>query len=231
MICAHRCAVGREEWAEAERWARQLSQRYPDDLWPAWYIDCKWNGRGDVEEARALCEWYIGLFEGSPRFAEEFGQFYLLSDEPRKAFDRFESVSRERMSGYATFQLVLSAAEVGRSDVRDKTLELICRDYKAKEPGLTRLFEMYRDMLARGDEGRLDLEAVDRLIAKESPKSRGRLELATARILATRGDRENAAVHLNRCVDSPDPDRWARVIARDMLRRWGLYKDPGVTNP
>ena len=37
MICAQNCAEGRKDWKEAEKWARELSERYRSEAWDRWY--------------------------------------------------------------------------------------------------------------------------------------------------------------------------------------------------
>ena len=54
MVCAEHCAEGREDWQEAEGYARGITQRYPEGSWGKWFLFCKRTGHGDLRVRPSL---------------------------------------------------------------------------------------------------------------------------------------------------------------------------------
>lgn len=80
LICASRCAEGREEWDHAERFIQLMSERYESSA-DDWYFWCIRTGTGSIDKARALAE------KGWSKFVEPYHSGAIWSLASKKIVD------------------------------------------------------------------------------------------------------------------------------------------------
>lgn len=220
MQCAHRCAEGNKDWDRAEFWIRNITERYTRSGWARWYLFCVQSGHGNAAEAQAFTEQYIAAVGANPSVidTEAVGFFHVLSGQPKRALDDFRQSVKERNIISSVMQVVLVADELHDEALRDATLKALCTERQKDAPKTVAAFQMFRDALAQGATGKIDLEAADKLIASTAEDGRGNIEYFVAYFLMNRGDRKNAATYFERASASPQTYFWMKAIATATLR-------------
>lgn len=220
MLCAHRCAEGNKDWDRAEFWIRNLSERYPQNSWASWYLHCVKSGHGNTTEAQAFTEQYIASVGQNPSVieTEAVGFFHVCSGQPKRALDDFQRAVKQSNAISSLMQVALVADELQDQALRDSALKTLCTERQKEAPKTVAAFQLFRDALAEGKSGKLDLEAADKLIASTLEQGRGNIEYFVGYFLMNRGDRANAAKYFERASASTQTYFWMKTIATAAVR-------------
>src|SRR5262249_1335189 len=148
---------------------------------------------------------------------------HLLNGDHAKALACFQSVKGDETFPAALYYAALTADALGTPKLRDESLERPATDPRCRTMATAKLCPMFREVIAQGDKGRIDLAALDKLVAQVPDERRGNVLFNVGWFLALHGPTAAAEDYLKRCVDSRETYFWYRTAAIDALR-----KLPGV---
>jgi tetratricopeptide (TPR) repeat protein len=220
MECASVCAEGLKDWDRAELWIRRVSERYPRNGWPRWYLFCKRTGHGDLQSARALVEAHLTEIEGAsdPEETTKIGFFHWSVGSPKKALDFIEKAFQAEPSALRGIACGLLADELNDKARRNRMLEQVIALFQGKNPRMVTLCKMIHDTLVNGGRPPLDLAAVDKVLDRMPAKNRVNADFLVGRYLLNRRQPDAARKYLKRCADSGEVHVWSQVLAIDALR-------------
>jgi tetratricopeptide (TPR) repeat protein len=219
MLCAAECAEGRNDWETAEQYVQRVSARYDNSLY-TWFMWCKRTGHGDVQAARRFTEEAIRARQESigSRFHEELGLLAMAAGDLRGALKEFRESVAQTNSPTSVLYVAMLADVLGDAPLRDRHLEIFCTDARSKTLKTARICQLFRDTLAQGDTGKLDLNAVDAVIRDTPEAGRGSMEFIVGRFLETRGRHDEARRYFQRCLVSETRESWPRTMAWELAR-------------
>ncbi|HET6325345.1 MAG TPA: hypothetical protein VFG04_11770 [Planctomycetaceae bacterium] len=224
LMTAARCHEMVGEWDKAEALAKVCSARYDDHVfnWMCW---CHRTGRGDVQAADAFTRnridgWGSQLF---PAQLQQFGIYYLMTGEPKKAMPMFERSYQTSHDLDSAFHAALIADAVRKPGMRDRYLRLIAAPPKSKPQGnidlYYRLGAQFRQAVAANAPQKVDLAEVDKILAAaEEAHLSPALSLYVGLFFKNRGEAESAKKYLIRCAQSNDWDGVEHTLACQLLR-------------
>jgi tetratricopeptide (TPR) repeat protein len=220
MECASACAEGLKEWDQAELWMKRISERYPKNGWPRWYIFCKRTGHGDLASARALADAHLQEIAGQPETREitKIGFFYWSAGSQTQALEYMDKAYQVTPSTLNGFARVLLADELGQNDRRDRMLDEMTAQFQGKVPRMVSICKLMHDSLAAGRNQPLDLAAVDKVLDQMPAKNRLNADFFVGRFLVNRHRLDAARKYLKRCGDQDEAHIWPQLLAIDALR-------------
>jgi tetratricopeptide (TPR) repeat protein len=217
MLAAGECYEGPGDWDRAEQMVRAASERYTDG-WFNWYLWCRRTGHGDVRAAEAFTNTW--LEEAGARLSGAdlvyASAVYQLSDKPDKAFEAVDKRVHLQATPLGVFLLAALQDSWDKPADRDRTPGWLQLPADSPAKKLARLF---LDSAKAGASGRLDLEAVEAVLAAMEPAERTNYQYFVGHFLACRGDMKNAAVYLEHCAEAAERDvELFRALAAVELR-------------
>ena len=173
MICAQRCAEGREDWVRAEEHARNVSQRYPKN-WARWFLFCKRTGHGDLQAARTFAEQHVQPADDQPELPGPVavGYFYWLTGDTKRAMIWFKKAHEAKPTANTCFNLILLADEIGDTDTRDETIRILLNRFRRPFPRVCQIYEILRRSFH--DPARpasIDVKAIDKIMQPMAPSA------------------------------------------------------------
>lgn len=229
MVCASECYEGMEEWEKSEAWIYRNSERY-DSAKSDWFLWCKRTGHGDVESARKLAQPFYDAYteKRAPDDLDTAGNFYILAGQPKKAVTMLRASLAKKSDPGIGLHLVILGEELGDTAARDEALKIVLEKgatYQFENNGprtqLIALAAMFQQCIAAGRDGRLNLAAVDGLIASANAGEATNMQYFVGRFLQQHGEPAKGREYLQRCAVSEITMKRTRTIARDMLRLEG----------
>jgi hypothetical protein len=220
MICASQCYEGLKDWAQAEQWSRQTSERYQTRNWGYWYTWCKRTGHGDLKAAQALAEAHVAEVAGSADGEDltRIAFFYWSIGSPKRALEFMEKGYAAAPAPLNGIAIVLLADELGDKARRERMLEQVAAQFQGKVPRMVTICTMIRDTLKSGGRPSLDLAAVDKMLDRMPPKNRLSGDFLVGRYLLTHRQQAAARKYLKRCAELGESHIWLRLLATDALR-------------
>jgi tetratricopeptide (TPR) repeat protein len=236
MNCVQRCYEGLEDWQNAERWAAQSSDRYPDQEWQTWFLFCKRTGKGDVASALAVVDQYIDshrqVATGSDKIT--FGLCRFLAGEPKEALEILQSVNEPGEELTAWGFIAEIADDLGDAKLRDANWRRFLADPRSKERQGTKLYRKFVDVLERGEKGKLDLAQIDDEIAKMPETVHPSALLTVGWFLANHGTAEDSQRYLSRALSARSfgpVNTWHQALAFQTRQRLKDRKPPEDKKP
>jgi tetratricopeptide (TPR) repeat protein len=229
MQCAVRCYSGLKDWPRAELWARRVSERYPSSAVEEWLNFCKQTGHGNRAAAQALVDQYRAVAgEGQQPVtagrsgvdpALEAGFSSWLKGETQEATVSLRRAYDGASPLVAALALVALADDRGDTNQRDAILDDALARHRDKAPRMFDVLQIFRDALARGGRGTLDVPAIDRGVANVKANARGNTEFIVGWLLKRHGKRQDGENYLRRCLETPTTHVGLKRIADADLRR------------
>ena len=238
MRLASQCHEALEQWEEAELWMRRLSERY-EGARVNWYFWCQRTGRGDLRDAEKLVLQHVDVIR--PRKSREslggLGIFFILRGDLKEAKQVFKEALDLEQEPYDGLHTVILAEATNDETTRDEALRTTEKhgfDYERDGVGVTQygqLASMFGRCLTAGTSGKLDLEAVDRLIAGARTDYAANLAYFVGRFLQLRDRQEEALRYLRQAATSTATHKWNHVLARAALRDLAVPLDEPTSKP
>ena len=208
LVCAQTCAEGRNDWEQAEKWARATSERYPSVAWDRWFNLCRKSGTGDVDAAVALAsQWVAENMQGAPSDPlERITSFYLSSFELKKALPILERLYRRSPSAEACALAWLVADLLDDHAARDRYFELMATRHKTESPRTAATWRRLHDAVKRDGGGSLDLRAIADERDSSHPNRAWLNDFIIGMFLEKRGRPVEAREFLQRAAGRPPSD-------------------------
>ena len=221
MLCAQQLAEGREDWMAAERFAQQLSERYPDGSWANWFLFCKRTGHGDLQSARGFADKWLEPIDQRPDLADPatLGYFYWLSGDTKKAMTCFRKGDRSNPNAYTCFNLILLGDEIGDTEARDETVRILLKSYRGVVPKACQVDEILRNSFGQPKPASVDLKAIDAVLVNSPPMSQGLNSWLVGLYLRNHGKPEDARRYLNAAMKLPGVHEWGQCSPRGCVAR------------
>lgn len=244
MMCAAECNEALKDWDAAEKYVRDTAEQYEYSR-PEWLFWCVRTGKGDIEQARKLAAARFELLRGTKdrSLLMQSAEYFVLAQKPKDAHAVFKQIVEQPPADrYAEIHFALLCDELGQTEDRDATLQKVVeRGRKPPEkrklnPGdkpidpvlfakqatfvqaESNLAELFSHALSVGPSGKLDLEAVDKVIQEVAPEYFGDLQYFTGRFLELRGQLADADRFLRACAHSDQTRRATTILACYRLR-------------
>jgi tetratricopeptide (TPR) repeat protein len=223
MICAERCAVGLQDWKNAEFWARRTAEWYPAESWDEWFLFCKRTGRGDVESARALARMHVGDASGrSDSFrAQDLGFFHWLCGDLKSALDSFRSACRSYRAVEPGFYAVLVADALGDGTSSESLYQSFVKQHERDAPKTIQIWEILREGTNGPNRNTFDSRPIDQIISALADENRWHMQFLVGEYLACHGREGLARAYLDRSAKSPYATKWLAALASSQVRDIG----------
>jgi tetratricopeptide (TPR) repeat protein len=221
MQCAQRCYEGLEDWENAELWASRNAQRYPDTEWGDWFLFCNRTGKGDIEAARDFAVQYansrLEIASGHDKLA--FGCVFQLAGDRKKAIELFDTITEPDLQPERLINTALIADDIGDKTLRDDCLQRFQTDQRGQSLKTAKICQLFQQALRDGDKGKLDLAAVDDVIARMAQEGRPSAYFTVGRFLQNHGTTEEWRRYFQQVQKAPETYAWYGAIVADALRR------------
>jgi tetratricopeptide (TPR) repeat protein len=220
LMCAKDCAVGKKDWQAAEAFAAQTTRRYTQQTWGYWFLFCIESGHGNPAAARSFVEEYLKPIDDHPNLATPtaIGYFYWLSGDPKTAMLWFRAAHTRAAGAYTCFNLILLADEIGDAVTRDEMIRVLLARYRRQAPVACQIYEILRNALNQDKPGSVDLKAIDAILAKAPPPSRGLNAWLVGLFLKNHGQADDARRYLKLSLELPGVHEWGQAKAAVLLR-------------
>lgn len=220
MQSALRCAIGMKDWKNAELWARRISERYPESSWDEWFLFCKRTGRGDVASARAFALQQVAASSGraGPANLQDFGFFYWLDCDLRKALESFRRASESPRTMESGFYAILVADALGDTSTRDELYQSFVKHHRRDAPKTVEIWEILRKGTERPKLDTFDTHPVDQIISGLADQNRWHMQFLVGEYFGSHGMKGLARAYLERCAKSPYATKWFTGLAWDQVR-------------
>lgn len=221
------------DWDASERWIREMSTNYPTGSGNTWYLWCKRTGRGDLEAASQLAREYhqrninTKTFRGLMRQ----GTYYLLEDQPDKAFESFRKAYDIEPSYVAVLMVIQLARKLNDAATSEKTIASVEEkvaearkkpDYEGKAD---RIGMPILELIKTGDASPQRLEKLDELLGSTAPDLRSVSAYAIGQELAALGQAEAAERYWRRALVIPGRNTHAATLAgMELAKRHGTSR-------
>jgi tetratricopeptide (TPR) repeat protein len=240
MDTSARCHEMLGDWKKSETLVRAISERYDNGMmtWLKW---CVRTGHGDLQTA---IEFTRSKYEekGTNLYRTQYrniGHFYLLTDEPEKAFLLYQRAYEKGHDPFEGFHAALTADSLGKADIRDRLFQEII-EFRPRRAGarmelFKQLAEQFQQILPSKGAKRLDLAAIDKLVAYHPPAPGAQnastmqpsvLPYFVGAFLKNRGDLKAAQIYLIRCAQLDDWEQINHVLACKLLREMKVKIPP-----
>jgi len=219
LLSAGRCLEGLEEWEEAEKYFRAVSQRY-DSSWLDWYFWCHRTGRGDVAAAAEFCR------EQFPKLPEQLAHLQLVAiyqqlegnlDQALAIHERYRAQPDER--DYCLLSAIVILDGLKRNEERDRLANILQSedDWTANS--------MLCDLIRRPAAGREairdeELELCYIFAGKNGAATN--MAYFLGKVLLNRGDQDRAVLWLQRAATSSTINKWNCTLAAAELTKLGV---------
>jgi tetratricopeptide (TPR) repeat protein len=239
LLTAARCHEMLGEWKKSEELIRAATERYNGSMM-SWFKWCVRTGHGNKQSAEDFARSkYEAL--GTSLLDTQYrniGHFYLLTEEPEKAFLLYQRAYEKGHDAFEGFHAALVADTLGKTAVRDQIFQQIL-DAKppvagAKPNSFQQLATQLRLMLPPKDAKQLNLAEVDKILAAAATSTAMNpsvLPYFVAVFLKNRGDLKTAQVYLIRCAHSDDWQQINHVLACQLLRQMKVTIPPEEDAP
>jgi tetratricopeptide (TPR) repeat protein len=228
MKCVAKCHEGLGEWDRAEEWISQTAQRYEYSR-PDWFLWCQRTGHGNAKEAEQLCIQHFASLRGrmSAHDHQVEGITLLMRKKPREALAAFQSAFQTDKDPYVALHISLLMDELKTTDARAAYAKVLADSDKQDRQGrpythARRVLEMFRESLADGGKGNLNLRAVDNLLRQANGETRTNLEFFIGRFLELHGNAKAGGEYYRRCATEPLTIKWNHALACMYLRERGI---------
>ena len=229
MMCAERCAEGREDWTAAESYAQQVAQRYPEEGWANWFFFCKRTGHGDLQSARVFAEQHLQSIAPRPGLGAQgpVGYFYWLSGDTKKAMTWFRKAYESTPNFNTCLSLIWLGDEIGDTETRDEAVRSLLKNYRRNSPRTCQIYEILRRTFGQPQPVSVDLKAVARILQTVPPVFQGLNAFVVGHYLKNHGKAGDARPYLKNAIKLPGLHQWAQVLAAEALGGLGDDKKAG----
>jgi len=220
---ARDCHAALKDWKAANTYASAEAHRYPSTAFE-WFLWCHRTGHGDVAAAQELSRKYFESLgtSATPAALQHIGTYYLLTDEPAKAFEVFKTIDTKSRDPYFSMFAAILADEIHKTKDRDRLLKKFLRKGAPHGKAVVGIAKLIQQDIARGGHGNLDLQTVDKLIQSCRPGQPTLFDYFVGRYLLNHGKKKEAAKYLKRAAESP----WVSVdtvpAAAQLARKLGI---------
>ncbi len=144
--------------------------------------------------------------------------FWLAGDRARALASFRKAADSPSKSSVGCLGAVMVADDLGDAATRDEYAKALITQHRDQAPKTARLWEMFRDALARGPKQTPPVKDVDQVLQSIPEAERGDTQFLVAMYFKNHGKPEDAVRYLAGCVRSPKMSPWARAIAAEALR-------------
>ena len=215
MECASQCHEGLANWAQAELWARRVSERYAPNATYFWFFWCKRTGKGDVRAAQQLLADQLQQ-PGAPRNNDDHlcqAALWAFAGEPRKAAEAMQPIVASGQSPFCNFLVVLFLDEAGETRRRDQALKAL----DPKNP-YKPLADFFVASLAKGEAAAVDLVAAENILKAMPLTERRNSYYFLGRFLELRGQQKAARdYYQRRLAEEPFSNQVTTALAGSRL--------------
>lgn len=218
LMCASRCMEGLQDWAAAEKLAKENSERHSD--WIAWYLFCQRTGHGSLKEAREFCEQLIERMSSRERSTNQrLGVFMQLEGKTEIAardYRRFSLTAQDENGYWSTLNMLL-LGQLGKASERDKIISELINKTGNPYPGF--IAEQLRRPLDSEAPPLTDSE-LEFLFGVASTRNDGtNWAYFIAKVLQQRKKPRESIKWLQRAASSPYVNVWTCTFASAELRK------------
>jgi tetratricopeptide (TPR) repeat protein len=225
LLCASECYEGMEEWDRSEELVRAAAERY-DDGRIRWYYWCRRTGKGDVQAAEKLVRKQIDSLDDhySRQDLTNFATFYVLTKEPEKALEMIAALGKQAPSETVTLLHMTVLDGLGKTEDRNAAMKTLA----AKDTPYGRLVKLFSDCLAKGEKGKLEGEAVEKILKTVPADAVVDANYFVGKFLEHRGHKEEAVKYLQRSASGKNARSFlVKMLATAELRDQAIEPEKG----
>ena len=216
-----KCAVGRKDWKEAEKWARATSERYGSEAWDRWYTFCRKTGTGDIDAAFAFAsEWATtSAPDAAPDSLERVAGFYLSSSQLKKALPVLRRLYDSSPSASRCMLPWLVADLLDDQAARDQLFELLETRHESESPQTAAIWGLIHEAINRDGGRSLDLPAIAEQRRNFDPSEVWLLDFIIGMFLQKHGRPLEAREFLQRAAEDPHISDSTAPVAHDAIHK------------
>jgi tetratricopeptide (TPR) repeat protein len=169
LACAGVCYEGLQDWEQAEKYFRAMSERYDSSTRLVWYFFCRRTGHGDLTAAREFAMRFANapLDKAEDLTMREISRFHILDGDLPKALKGLQTSYATAKYTPTALNLALVADELKDAKIRDEALRAVQADATFERGN--RLGKWMAKDLAAGGNAEIDPTEADKLCTGNDP--------------------------------------------------------------